>query len=168
MSTPEHFALMARYNQWMNGKLYAVCAQMTDEERRRDLGAFFRSVHSTLNHLLFGDRAWLGRFTGEHLELAPIGEDLFEDFAALRAERERMDERLLSWAGALDREWLASDFTYTSGIDRVTRTVPAWVLVTHLFNHQAHHRGQLTTLIKQLGYEPGVTDLPWMPGVARS
>ena len=167
MSTPEHFALLARYNQWMNAKLYAVCAQMTEEERRRDLGAFFRSVHSTLNHLLFGDRAWLGRFTGEDFELAPIGVDLFADFEALRREREWMDARLLDWACGLDPDWLARDFTYTSGVDRITRTVPAWILVTHLFNHQTHHRGQLTTLVKQLGYEPGVTDLPWMPGVAR-
>jgi uncharacterized damage-inducible protein DinB len=167
MSTPRQYELMARYNAWMNGKLYAVCAEMSDAERRRDLGAFFRSVHGTLNHLLFGDRAWLGRFTGERFELRPIGEDLFEDFSDLSREREAMDDRILCWARGLDPDWLAADFEYTSGIDRITRVVPAWILVTHMFNHQTHHRGQLTTLIKQLGYEPGVTDIPWMPGVAR-
>lgn len=167
MSTPEHFHLMARYNRWMNGNLYAVCAGMSDAERRRDVGAFFRSVHGTLNHLLFGDRVWLGRFTGEHFEVKPVGEDLFEEFDALRSERERMDGRLLEWAEQLDPQWLASELQWTSGIDGITRTAPAWTLVMHLFNHQTHHRGQLTTIIKQLGYEPGVTDLAWMPGVAR-
>lgn len=168
MSTPEHFELMARYNQWMNEKLYAVCAGMSDEQRRRDVRAFFHSVHGTLNHLLFGDRVWLRRFTGEHFEVKPVGEDLFEEFQALRNEREWMDAHLVEWAGQLDPRWLAADFRWTSGIDGLTRTAPAWTLVAHLFNHQTHHRGQLTTIIKQFGYEPGITDLAWMPGVARA
>jgi len=54
-------------------------------------------------------------------------------------------------------------FEYTNNVDQKTRVLSAWMLVTHLFNHQTHHRGQLTTLIKQLGYEPGITDLPWLP-----
>jgi uncharacterized damage-inducible protein DinB len=57
-------------------------------------------------------------------------------------------------------------FTYTSKVDGRTRTLPTWVLVVHLFNHQTHHRGQLTTLLNQLGCDPGSTDLPFMPGVA--
>jgi uncharacterized damage-inducible protein DinB len=67
------------------------------------------------------------------------------------------------WAEGLEELWLAADFTYTSRIDGRTRTFPAWLLVTHLFNHQTHHRGQLTTLLSQVGIDPGVTDLPWLP-----
>ena len=63
----------------------------------------------------------------------------------------------------LDPRWLAADFTYTSNVDGKTRVLPAWMLVTHLFNHQTHHRGQVTTLMKQLGHDPGETDVPWMP-----
>ena len=57
--------LMAEYNQWMNGKLYDGCARLSDEERKRDRGAFFKSIHGTLNHLVWGDRAWLPRFNGK-------------------------------------------------------------------------------------------------------
>jgi hypothetical protein len=81
------FQTFARYNEWMNEKVYAVCAGIDDAERKRDRGAFFKSIHGTLNHLLFGDRAWMGRFTGRKYEIAPIGVDLYDDFSELRADR---------------------------------------------------------------------------------
>jgi len=56
---------MARYNSWMNTRLYDCCAAIPDAERKRDVGAFFKSIHGTLNHLLLGDRVWMGRFTGK-------------------------------------------------------------------------------------------------------
>lgn len=162
---------MAAYNRWMNERVYAACAPIPDAERKRDRGAFFKSIHGTLNHLLFGDRAWLGRFLGADRNdpsgrfYAPRTDAiLFEDFDALRAERAWLDEEIARWAAGLTETWLAADFTWTSGIDGKTRTFPAWLLVTHMFNHQTHHRGQLTTLLSQLGIDPGATDLPWMPG----
>jgi uncharacterized damage-inducible protein DinB len=157
---------LARYNRWMNERLYALCAGLPDEERRRDRGAFFRSVHGTLNHLLYADLAFLSRFTGDPPEVPPLGEDLYATFAELAAVRRTTDARLSAWAGTLTDVWLAAPFTYTSKVDGATRTVPTWILVVHLFNHQAHHRGQLTTLLSQMGHDPGITDLPFMPGVA--
>ena len=59
--------------------------------------------------------------------------------------------------------WLAETLQYRSNVDGITRVLPAWILVTHVFNHQTHHRGQVTTLMKQLGHDPGVTDIPWLP-----
>lgn len=159
----DHYQLLAQYNRWMNEKLYAVCAELSDVERKRDLGAFFGSLHRTLNHLLFGDLAWMGRFTDQPFQAPNMGADLFEDFDALRAERQRMDARIEDWAERLEPEWLAASFTYTSGVDGKTRTLPAWVLVSHMFNHQTHHRGQASTLIHQLGRDPGITDIPWLP-----
>ncbi len=158
-----HFELMARYNQWMNDKLYQVCAAIPDEERKQDLGAFFKSIHGTLNHLLYGDQAWMGRFTQKPFQVTAIGQELYADFAALQAERIVTDQQILDWSRKLSPEWLASSFEYRSNVDGKTRVLPAWILVTHMFNHQTHHRGQVTTLIKQLGYEPGITDLPWLP-----
>jgi uncharacterized damage-inducible protein DinB len=64
MDNLSYYQLMADYNHWMNQKLYAICAEIPDEKRKEDLGAFFQSIHGTLNHLLYGDRAWMGRFTG--------------------------------------------------------------------------------------------------------
>jgi len=159
---------MARYNQWMNERLYEGCAGIADADRRRDLGAFFRSVHGTLNHLLWADRVWMSRFTGGERPATGPADELYADFDALRAARGEMDMAILDWAGTLDEAWLRSTFTWTSGADGSTRSRPAWILVTHLFNHQTHHRGQLTTLMMQLGRDPGVTDLPWMPGVERT
>lgn len=160
-----YYQLMAEYNRWMNQKLYSVCADIPDEKRKADLGAFFKSIHGTLNHLLWADRIWLRRFTGEPFMVGKIGEDVYANFEILRAERNKLDEFLLDWARNLREEWLNGPFEFTSVQDNKIRRGPAWVFVTQIFNHQTHHRGQVTTLIKQLGYEPGVTDIPWLPGV---
>ena len=76
-----------------------------------------------------------------------------------------IDARLIGWAATLTPEWLAETLTYTSKVDGATRTRPRWLLVVHLFNHQTHHRGQVTTLLTQQGNDPGSTDLPFMPGL---
>lgn len=166
MIEPEVFACFAKYNAWMNGKLYEVCGGMEDAERKRDRGAFFKSVHSSLNHLLFADRAWMKRFTGVPYETRPIGVDLFEDFEDLRRARDEMDRDILDWTAKIERSWLCETLTWTSGSDGLTHSRTVWVLVLHMFNHQTHHRGQITTLLSQQGLDIGKTDLPWMPDLA--
>lgn len=163
MIDPDYCQVMAEYNQWMNQKLYAICATIADEERKRDRGAFFQSIHGTLNHLLYGDRAWLGRFTNQPVAVTPLDCHLYDEFEVLHRERQATDAAIVAWAAGISPEWLQQPFQYTSNVDRQTRILPAWVLVTHLFNHQTHHRGQLTTLLSQMGYDPGITDLPWLP-----
>lgn len=157
---------MAEYNEWMNQKIYAICAEIPDAVRKSDRGAFFKSIHGTLNHILYGDRAWMGRFTQQPFYAPNMGVDLYADFDDLHHARIAMDRTLLDWANELSEAWLQQPFEYTSNIDRVTRVLPTWVLVTHMFNHQTHHRGQVTTLLKQLGYDPGTADLPWLPTLA--
>jgi len=163
MIEPEAFQRLAKYNAWMNGKVYEVCGNMDDAARKSDRGAFFKSIHSTLNHLLFGDRAWMKRFTGRDYDIRPIGIDLYDDFEALQDAREVMDRDILAWTARVERDWLQAPLIWTSGDDRQSRSRPAWLLVLHMFNHQAHHRGQLTTLLTQQGLDIGTTDLPWMP-----
>jgi uncharacterized damage-inducible protein DinB len=154
---------MAAYNRWMNEKVYAAAAELTDEERKRDLGAAFGSVHGTLNHLLLGDRSWLQRFRGEPVTMKSPDEEVYADFEELRAARIRMDDELAAWAASLDDAF--GDATFSAYSVTMARhfTMPGWVAVAHVFNHQAHHRGQLTTLLAQLGKDAGVTDLPWAP-----
>lgn len=166
MIDADYCRTMAAYNRWMNERLYEVCAGIPDSERRRDRGAFFGSIHGTLDHLMYGDLAFLSRFTGDPPEVPELGRELHADFGALRAAREAADARLVELAESVSAAWLEASYTYTSRVDGATRTLPAWILVVHLFNHQTHHRGQLTTLLTQLGRDPGVTDLPFMPGVA--
>jgi uncharacterized damage-inducible protein DinB len=165
MITPDYARLMAAYNKWMNLRLYTACAGIADEERKRDRGAFFRSIHGTLNHLLYGDRSWMSRFLGRDLGWKGPADELYADFGELRQAREALDGMIVQWAAGIEPAWLSEDFTYTSRIDGRTRTLKAWLLVSHLFNHQTHHRGQLTTLLSQQGIDPGVTDLPWLPGL---
>ena len=170
MRVVEHYAVMARYNAWMNAKLYEVAASLPDEARKRDVGAFFRSVHGTLNHLLLTDRAWLARFTRDAGVLASLDgttpeftgrldQELYADFATLRAERTRTDGDIMRWITTLDDEALAAPLRYFSAAYQRKFEHPLWWAVSHLFNHQTHHRGQVTTLLLQLGADPGTTDL---------
>lgn len=163
MDIKDNFMLMAEYNKWMNGKIYKTCSAISDNDRKKDMGAFFRSIHGTLNHLLYGDKAWMGRFKGKPFEVKVIGEDIYSEFEELHLERVKTDKEIVTWSTGLDNDWLKNPFNYTSNVDGKTRVLPAWIFVTHMFNHQTHHRGQVTTLLKQLGIDPGITDIPWMP-----
>jgi uncharacterized damage-inducible protein DinB len=156
---------MAAYNRWMNDKLYAVCAELTDAERKLDRRAFFGSIHGTLNHLLLADRVWFGRFTGKPFAAKSLDQELYADFAELRAERAAIDQDIEGWTHGLTDEILTQPFRYTSMLNPAPRTYDLWVCVTHFFNHQTHHRGQLTALLSQCGKDYGVTDLIWLPEV---
>lgn len=161
----EQAVALATYNSWMNGRLYAVCADIPDEERKRDQKAFFGSIHGTLNHLLLGDKVWLGRFEGRPFRVQSLDQQLFDDFTELQAERQATDRRIETWASGLTDEILADEFQFTSILKPGSLTCGFWVAVTHFFNHQTHHRGQLTTLLSQMGKDYGVTDLMWLPGL---
>ena len=158
-----YYKLMAEYNKWMDDKIYDVCLEIPDELRRKDMGAFFKSIHSTLNHIYYGDLAWIERLRDKKFTPRKLGVDLFDNFENLKTAQEEMDHEILEWSRTLTPEALNETFDYVSNVENFKRTLPVWVLATHMFNHQTHHRGQVATLIKQLGYEPGVTDLPWLP-----
>ena len=164
----EYARTMADYNRWMNERLYSVCAQLDDGARKRDAHAFFGSIHGTLNHLLLGDRLWLGRFLRRPFEIRSLDQELYADFEELCREREATDAEIIEWADSLSSSTLAAPFSFTSFVNPREHTYPLWALVVHFFNHQTHHRGQLTTLLSQNGMDPGVTDLMWLPGLAIS
>jgi uncharacterized damage-inducible protein DinB len=157
MIDPGYCQLMARYNRWMNERLYTLCAGLPDADRKRGRGAFFGSIHGTLNHLLWGDRMWMGRFVGPPCTHPAFGADMFADFDALARERETTDRLMLDWAGKVSSAWLAAPLSYVSRVDGKTRSLPAAVAAVHMFNHGTHHRGQLTTLMNQAGIDPGLT-----------
>jgi hypothetical protein len=91
------FRMFAGYNAWANERLYSAAAMLSDSEYRADHGAFFGSVHGTLNHLLVGDRIWMQRLTGEGEAPARLDAILHEDFGALRAAREAEDARIVAF-----------------------------------------------------------------------
>ncbi|MBI1817852.1 MAG: damage-inducible protein DinB [Deltaproteobacteria bacterium] len=166
------YQALAGYNRWMNDKLYALCATLTDEERKRSMGAFFGSIHGTLNHLLLTDRAWLGRFTRDATVATSLDHSgqpipytgkldqvLYDDFALLRQERAKTDAAIEAWLRGLSDADFDAPLSYRTSAG-VPYKHPLWWAVTHFFNHQTHHRGQLTTLLSQLGHDPGGTDFP--------
>ena len=157
--------LMAEYNHWMNRRMYAACATLKDEERRRNHGLYFKSIHSTLNHLLWGDRAWMRRFTSKAHVLNAPGQDLFSDFEELTQAREEMDGEILDFARSDTAEWLEEPLTWTSQLYGFTQTAPRFALVTQLFNHQTHHRGQVHGILTRLGVDMGPTDIPLLPAL---
>lgn len=165
MITLEWVGALARYNRWMNDKLYGLAATIGDEARRRDVGAFFKSIHGTFNHLLLADRVWLARFksvTVPHGHIGPGGirsldQELYGDFDELRRERAITDDELSAWVAGLTPEHLAGPLVYTRRGQ--AQESPLWWAVAHVFNHQTHHRGQITALLVQQGHDPGVTDL---------
>lgn len=161
--TPLSARTLAQYNRWINERLYELCSRLSDEERKRDVGAFFKSIHGTLNHLLLGDRVWLGRFLGEPFAVTSLAQELYSDFTQLRTERSKTDAKIVDWAGTLTEANLAGELSYISVINPRPCRYPLWFAVGHFFNHQTHHRGQLTTLLSQCGVDPGITDLIWLP-----
>jgi uncharacterized damage-inducible protein DinB len=155
---------MARYNRWQNENLYSAADRLPDEARRQDRGAFFGSIHGTLNHLLWADELWMSRFCGSPRPPGGIPEStsLRADWGELKRDRADFDERLIAWADALAESDVAGDLTYYSGAAKRDITAPKWLLITHVFNHQTHHRGQVHCMLTQAGIRPRDTDLPFL------
>jgi uncharacterized damage-inducible protein DinB len=170
MPAPRDIQLLARYNQWMNDKLYAAVADWDDVALHEHCGAFFGSVFGTLDHLLKADTIWMKRFAehpADFSALAPVHAlthpylltgPVHEDFPSLRAARIAMDETILAFAGQLTAAHCDQPLTYLNRAGESFERPLGFVLL-HFFNHQTHHRGQITTLLSQAGVDVGTTDL---------
>src|SRR6266849_9955501 len=107
-----HFVMFSRYNAWSNERLYDAAAKLPEADYRADRGAFFKSMHGTLNHLLVTDRIWMQRFTGEGTAPDRLDAILFEELDALRAAREAEDLRIVAYAEGLDETRIAGVIRY--------------------------------------------------------
>lgn len=158
MDLAAHYQMLARYNRVANERLFAACSALEDSEYRRQRAGSFGSIHGLLNHILLGDRRWLGLFEGGQRATPPLNQILYDDFAELRAAREREDARLAALFAGSDAGFWGRSFAYTNnqGKDYV-ETAP--VACAHLFNHQTHHRGQVHVMLSQAGAQPPSLDL---------
>lgn len=170
MTRTSHVCLMATYNEWMNARIYEAARSLSDEELSADKKAFFGSILGTLNHLMAGDTIWLKRFArhpANHLALKPmqqladpknLDQLLFSNIRELSERREWLDRIIVEWARSLTEPDLDHALHYAS-----MKGLPAdknfYSLIMHFFNHQTHHRGQVTTLLSQAGVDAGDTDL---------
>jgi len=145
-----HFAMFAGYNRWANGRLYAAASTLPDADYRSPRGAFFGSLHGTLNHILVADRIWMRRFTGEGPVQTRLDEVLFDELGALTAAREVEDERIVRYVESLGESGLASTFTYRTIVQPKDTTQPLAPALAHFFNHQTHHRGQAHALLSTI------------------
>jgi uncharacterized damage-inducible protein DinB len=148
--TPDYFQAFARYNRWANVRLYDACAALPDDAYRQDRKAFFGSIHNTLNHLLVGDRIWLGRFTGIDPGIKALNEIPFDDFTMLRQAREAEDARIQAYVEGCDEAKLAAPLSFKS-MDGTRSSMPLAPVLGHFFNHQTHHRGQAHAMLSQAG-----------------
>jgi|FEC22Drversion2_1045045.scaffolds.fasta_scaffold00017_87 uncharacterized damage-inducible protein DinB len=154
-----HFRMLADYNRWANVQVYDAAADLSDAEFHEDRGAFFGSLHGTLNHLLVADRLWMHRFNGTGGVPASLDAVLHDDLKGLRAVREAEDRNIIAWIETLDTDALATDITYTSVLRPGAITVPLHAAMAHMFNHHTHHRGQCHTILTSLGKPSLLLDL---------
>jgi uncharacterized damage-inducible protein DinB len=157
---------MAAYNAWQNENLYCAADTLGDADRRADKGAFFGSIHATLSHLLWGDLRWMNRFAdvpAPNQPNIPASVDECDDWEEMKSRRIAADQAIVDWAAGLTDNDLAGDLTWYSGAAGRDETRPLAMLITHFFNHQTHHRGQIHCLLTSLGAKPNDTDLFLMP-----
>ncbi|MEM9734326.1 MAG: DinB family protein [Pseudomonadota bacterium] len=155
----DHFVMFAHYNTWANGRLFDAVEKLLQEDYHRDCGAFFKSLHGTLNHLLVADQIWMHRFTKEGACPNALDEILHEDFAGLQRAGIEMDARIEAFIESLSDEDLAQDFTYTPVTTPDPITLKRSVALAHLFNHQTHHRGQCHSILHELTGDAPALDL---------
>jgi uncharacterized damage-inducible protein DinB len=154
-----HFAMMAGYNAWCNERIYDVAAQLSDGDYRADRGAFFKSVHGTLNHLLVADQIWLKRFSGRGDAPNRLDAILFENLDDLWDARHREDERIIAYIDSLSEADLGGRIRYKTITNPVEIEQPLAPALIHFFNHQTHHRGQVHCLLTGFGLEAPSLDL---------
>jgi uncharacterized damage-inducible protein DinB len=142
--------MFSHYNAWANGRIYDAAARLSTEQYRADRGAFFKSVHGTLNHLLVTDRLWMKRFTGEGQAPDRLDAILFETLEELRAAREAEDRRINQWVEGLDDRRIAATIKYRRVLSPEEFEQQLSLALAHWFNHQTHHRGQVHALLTGL------------------
>lgn len=159
MPTLDYFRTFARYNRWANRRLYAACAELPEAEYMKPRQAFFGSLHGTLNHILVGDRLWMGRITGHDSGIKALDQMLYGDFTGLRVAREAEDAQIINVIDAMDEPTLNTTLRYRPIIGNGVTTMPMRFVLAHMFNHGTHHRGQAHGLLSQTAVPPPPLDL---------
>jgi uncharacterized damage-inducible protein DinB len=109
-----HFKMLARYNPMASERLFAKWAQWDDAEYRKGRAGSCGSIHGLLNHILLGDRRWMGLFESDERVTPPLNQVLYDDFSGLQAARAREDARIEAFFAGLDAAFWTRSFAYTN------------------------------------------------------
>lgn len=156
------FQFHGRANAVVNQKMLDILAALPQEELDKDRASYYRSISGILNHLLLADILWLSRFKDmpqkpaalQTADLTPrasgVNEIVWKTFAEFRADRERTDAIFVEWTANLEPHFEAFDLDYRNLSGQFV-SLKAWQALTHVFNHQTHHRGQITQILDAAG-----------------
>ena len=157
MVTLELLRLLFQYNQWADRRMVEACSTLTNEQFTRDLGSSFRSVRDTLVHLYGAEWVWNERIEGRS-PMSLVAGTGFPDLASVRTKLEEMDNFYIEYVARLTPQDLERVIHYKSFAgDEFSN--PLWQTLHQLTNHASYHRGQIITLLRQLGAKPVTTDL---------
>lgn len=173
MQWSDHYRRYARYNAWINQSLLNASLNLSPEAQIKDHQVFFKSITGSWNHILVGDLLWLNRLAvifpiindaiGNWPKPTRLDQVLYSNLNELTQVRQELDELIIQWCDLL-RESDSGDQLQYNNSQGEPQTKPLPDILQHLFNHQSHHRGQITALLSQLGVDYGATDFILMPG----
>jgi DHA1 family bicyclomycin/chloramphenicol resistance-like MFS transporter len=164
MITPGYVTEMAAYTRWQNDTVYQICDEIGPEERQRKRGMFFGSIHHTLDHICKVNRTIFTFLDGKMPERTPSDQIVWPDWEDLKETRLMQDDALSTGGRDWIESWLAERVTMQTAEPDDPPMPPRWVMVTQIFNHQTHHRSQVTSALHGMGIKYGNTDIPWRPG----
>ncbi len=164
MITQGYLAEMAAYNRWQNDTLYHLCEEIGDAARRLDRGMYFYSLHGTLDHICMVNRAILAFLEEDRPPPSQYGDIVWPDWDTLKSVRLSQDALFETLAADWSEDWMVQSVIVKSSRLKSPRSMPRWVLIVQMFNHQTHHRSQATAELHRMGLDYGSTDMPFRPG----
>lgn len=164
MITSEYIQEMATYTRWQNDNVYQCCDDIGPKERMLNRGMFFGSIHNTLDHICVVNHHIQNFLSGTLPECHAPDHVAWPDWETLKSIRLEQDDFLSKGANEWTEGWLAERTTKRDPLGNDLPAIPRWVMVVQLFNHQTHHRSQVTSALHSMGFDYGATDIPWRPG----
>lgn len=156
----DFFLMHAAYNKWANDLVLGAVGELDDAQYHRDVGAFFGSIHATLNHVLVADHVWLARFAGEPEPYDTLDDIiLYDTFADLKEARAKEDGRIIAMVQMMSEADLSATFRFRTLRKPLVEAMPTSHALAHFFNHHTHHRGQVSVMLTQFGLKTPAMDM---------
>jgi uncharacterized damage-inducible protein DinB len=141
------------YHYWARDRLLDAVAALSPEQYQRDLGSSFKSVRETVTHVYAAEWAWFERWHGRS-PTALLAPDLFADLAALRRGWSELETKMRDYVAGLGEQGTSRVIEYKL-LSGAAGASPLWQMLQHVVNHASYHRGQVTTMLRQMGAQPG-------------